>query len=336
MPKDVAWQGKTVFTGVFKEPVTGPRLVRRLNIDGDGQGDLAGTAASSGRCSSTRSTPTATGSASSGGATSSTGSSARTSPSRGCATTRSASATATGSAPPLFEVTQPRVTCYRVGIRMDDPRIPALLVSHRRPGFYFRVLEEGEVAGGRRDRQGRLGPGADDGRRGRRAAVPPRAPASAAAPGAAHPRAQPRLAGLVPRAARGRAGSGNAGLTVDEPAAGLAGVPPADRHRDRPRERLGHLRPPRRPRRRAAPGRAPRPVPHPAPPARRPERSVLRNYSLSGPPGAGDYRISVKREHDGAASGYLHTPPRASATGSRSPRRAAPSSSTPTPTRRCC
>jgi len=48
----------------------------------------------------------------------------------------------------LFEVTQPRVTCYRVGIRMNDPRIPALLVSHRRPGFYFRVLEEGEVRAG--------------------------------------------------------------------------------------------------------------------------------------------------------------------------------------------
>ena len=45
----------------------------------------------------------------------------------------------------LFEVTQPRVTCYRVGIRMAEPAMAALLVSHRRPGFYFRVLEEGEV-----------------------------------------------------------------------------------------------------------------------------------------------------------------------------------------------
>ena len=34
---------------------------------------------------------------------------------------------------------------------------------------------------------------------------------------------------------------------------------------------------------------------------------MLRNYSLSGPPDAGYYRITVKREHDGAASGYLHT-----------------------------
>ena len=45
----------------------------------------------------------------------------------------------------LFEVTQPRVTCYRVGMRMDEPRMAALLVAHHRPGFYFRVLEEGEV-----------------------------------------------------------------------------------------------------------------------------------------------------------------------------------------------
>jgi ferredoxin-NADP reductase/MOSC domain-containing protein YiiM len=48
----------------------------------------------------------------------------------------------------LFEVTQPRVTCYRVGIRLNDPQIPALLVSHHRPGFYFRVLEEGDVGAG--------------------------------------------------------------------------------------------------------------------------------------------------------------------------------------------
>jgi MOSC domain-containing protein YiiM len=48
----------------------------------------------------------------------------------------------------VFEVTQPRVTCYRVGIRMNDPRILALIVSHHRPGFYFRVLEEGEIQAG--------------------------------------------------------------------------------------------------------------------------------------------------------------------------------------------
>src|SRR4029453_15687234 len=57
----------------------------------------------------------------------------------------------------LFEVTQPRVTCYRVGIRMNEPRMPALLTSSGRPGFYFRVLQEGE--GGAGDEIGKGGRG---------------------------------------------------------------------------------------------------------------------------------------------------------------------------------
>ena len=48
----------------------------------------------------------------------------------------------------LFEVTQPRVTCYRVGIRMNNPQMPSLLVLHKRPGFYFRVIEEGDIGAG--------------------------------------------------------------------------------------------------------------------------------------------------------------------------------------------
>ena len=42
LPREITWQGRTVFTGIWKEPVTGPRTVRRLNVDGDGQGDLNG------------------------------------------------------------------------------------------------------------------------------------------------------------------------------------------------------------------------------------------------------------------------------------------------------
>src|SRR5262249_18526254 len=42
LPRDVPWQGRTGFTGGFKDAVEGPRRVRRLNIDGDGQGDLGG------------------------------------------------------------------------------------------------------------------------------------------------------------------------------------------------------------------------------------------------------------------------------------------------------
>src|ERR1700704_2700391 len=42
LPRDIAWRGKTVRTAIWKTPVQGLRMVRRLNIDGDGQGDLTG------------------------------------------------------------------------------------------------------------------------------------------------------------------------------------------------------------------------------------------------------------------------------------------------------
>jgi len=48
----------------------------------------------------------------------------------------------------LFEVSQPRVTCYRLGIRMNDTQMAALLVARGRPGFYCRVLKEGIIRSG--------------------------------------------------------------------------------------------------------------------------------------------------------------------------------------------
>src|SRR5262245_41036092 len=148
MPKDVLWRGRTVFTGVYKDPVTGPRRVGRLNVAGDGQGDRAGHGGEQRavlvyQIDSYRYWERELG---------------RDDYVYGqfgenftldglgddevCIGDRYRIGTA------LFEVTQPRVTCYRVGIRMDDPRIPALLVSHHRPGYYFRVLEEGDVEAG--------------------------------------------------------------------------------------------------------------------------------------------------------------------------------------------
>jgi MOSC domain-containing protein YiiM len=55
-------------------------------------------------------------------------------------------------------VTQPRVTCYRIGIRMNEPQMAALLVAHGKPGFYFRVLEEGEIEAGDEIVQVTIGP----------------------------------------------------------------------------------------------------------------------------------------------------------------------------------
>ena len=148
LPRELAWRGQMVRTAVWKLPVQGKRMVRRLNIDGDGQGDLAGhggehravfvyqldsyrywqhqldrTDFSFGQFGENFTVD-------------------------GLSDTEVCIGDQYRIGSALFEVTQPRVTCYRVGIRMNEPRMPALLVSHGRPGFYFRVLQEGEVQAG--------------------------------------------------------------------------------------------------------------------------------------------------------------------------------------------
>ena len=147
-PRDVTWNGRTVRTAVWKSPVDGRRMVRKFDIDGDAQADLAGhggehravfvyqmdsyhywerflgrkdfTFGQFGENFTVEGLPD----------------------DEVCIGDRYRIGNA------IFEVTQPRLTCYRVGIRMNEPRMAALLVAHRRPGFYFRVLQEGEVGAG--------------------------------------------------------------------------------------------------------------------------------------------------------------------------------------------
>jgi ferredoxin-NADP reductase/MOSC domain-containing protein YiiM len=152
LPRDIEWKGRTVHTGIWKAPVQGRRRVSRLNVEGDGQGDLAGHGgeqravfvyqvesyrywqaqlnrpdlADTNGCGQFGENFTIEG----------------LPDDSVCIGDRYR----IGSA--LFEVTQPRVTCYRVGIRLNEPRMAALLTSSGRPGFYFRVLEEGEVGAG--------------------------------------------------------------------------------------------------------------------------------------------------------------------------------------------
>jgi len=148
LPRDIEWKGRTVHTGIWKDPVHGRCRVGRLNLDGDGQGDLAGHGGEQravfvyqiesyrywqqqlkrtdfvhGQFGENFTVEGLTDDAV-------------------CIGDRYQ----IGSA--LFEVTQPRVTCYRVGIRLNESRMPALLTSSGRPGFYFRVLREGEVGAG--------------------------------------------------------------------------------------------------------------------------------------------------------------------------------------------
>lgn len=148
MPKDVDWRGRTVHTGIWKTPVDGPVMARRLNLDGDGQGDLAGHGGEQ-RAVMVYQTEsyefwqnylsrddlipghfgenfTVTGLAD--------------------ADVCIGDRYRIGEAE--FEVTQPRVTCYRVGLRLNEPEMPNLLVAQHRPGFYFRVITEGKVRAG--------------------------------------------------------------------------------------------------------------------------------------------------------------------------------------------
>ena len=148
LPRDIDWRGRTVHTGIWKEPSRDAARCDGSTSTATGRAISPVTAASIARCSSIRSSRIATGRSGWAAATSPTGSSARTSRSRDCPTTRCAIGDRYRIGTALFEVTQPRVTCYRVGIRMDEPQMAALLTSSGRPGFYLRVLEEGEVGAG--------------------------------------------------------------------------------------------------------------------------------------------------------------------------------------------
>ena len=150
MPKDVPWQGKTVHTGIWKSPVDGPVMARRLNIDGDGQGDLAGHGGEQRAVFVYQLESYRYWEHELGRSDFVYGQFGENFTVEGLADNEVCVGDRYRIGTAVFEVTQPRVTCYRVGIRMNDPRIPALLVSHHRPGFYFRVLEEGEVQAGTR------------------------------------------------------------------------------------------------------------------------------------------------------------------------------------------
>jgi ferredoxin-NADP reductase/MOSC domain-containing protein YiiM len=309
LPRDVAWEGKTVHTAIWKAPVKGPRMVRGLNIDGDGQGDLAGHGGEHravlvyqhdsyrywqnqlGRTGFTY------------GQFGENFTVDGLSDAEVCIGDRYR----IGGA--LFEVTQPRVTCYRAGIRMNEPEMAALLVKHGRPGFYFRVLEEGEVEAG--DEITRVASGPE------RMSVF-EIDALLYMPG--HPRDQLERALRIPALSAGwrssfeallrqerkdGAATGNAGLTA------ASGPPPAWRgfrpfRVSRKVRESGNvtslvLEPTDgRPLAAALPGQF---VVLRLGPASAP--ALMRSYSLSGEPNAVYYRVSVKREAHGAAGAYV-------------------------------
>src|SRR4051812_27957773 len=294
MPKDVRWQGKTVFTGVFKDPVTGPRRVRKLNVDGDGQGDLGGHGGEQRAVFVYQTSSYRYWEGELGRSDFVYGQFGENFTVEGLADDEVCIGDRYRIGGAVFEVSQPRVTCYRVGIRMNDPRIPALLVSHHRPGFYFRVLEEGEVEAG--DEIVKLASGPEQ-------MTVAEVDGLLYLPG--HPRQHLLRALRVPalspgwRASfralvEGEPGSGNAGLVAASPPPAWTGfrslkITAIECQSDSVisislEDPQGAALPP------AGPGQYLTLRLHPG----EQTRSVLRNYSLSGQPGAKSYRIAVK------------------------------------------
>jgi ferredoxin-NADP reductase/MOSC domain-containing protein YiiM len=209
----------------------------------------------------------------------------------------------------LFEITQPRVTCYRVGIRMNEPRMPALLTASGRPGFYFRVLQEGEVGAG--DEIVKVGETKE------RMTV---AEINALLYSPNHPRDRLeralRIAPLSPgwrssfeallQSQSTGEGGGNAGLA---PAAAAHPVAPGFRRLavvaiDQECADVLSL---------TMQSLDGQPLPTPLPgqyvvlrlPRKPGDAPLFRSYSLSGPASTERYRISVKIEPNGAAGSYL-------------------------------
>src|SRR6201982_211289 len=148
LPRDITWQGKTVHTGIWKAPIAGPRMVRRLNVEGDGQGDLAGHGGEHRAVFVYQIESYQYWETQLGRRDLPYGQFGENFTVDGLGDDEVCIGDRYRIGGALFEVTQPRVTCYRVGIRMNNPQMPALLVSHKRPGFYCRVIEEGEIGAG--------------------------------------------------------------------------------------------------------------------------------------------------------------------------------------------
>jgi len=298
LPKNVAWRGKTVYTGVWKYPVDGPAMVRCLNIDGDGQGDLAGHGGEQRavlvyQAGSYRHWQQHFGRDDLG-----YGSFGENLTVDGLADDEVCIGDRYRIGAAEFEVTQPRVTCYRVGLRLGEPELPALLVSHHRPGFYMRVLREGRIRAGDRIVKTRTGPGA---------LSVAEADALLYLPG--RDLAKLRVATQIPALSPGWQQSfrdllaGSDAPAAAEPA--WAGFRPLRVGKVVPESATVssiYL---------AAPDESPLPAARPGQyltlrvtGAGQP--APVRSYSLSSVPGAGAYRIGAKREPHGVASRYLN------------------------------
>jgi MOSC domain-containing protein YiiM len=148
VPREIAWQGKTVRTAIWKRPVAGRIFARRLNLDGDGQADLEGHGGEQRAVMVYQIEAYRYWERELNRDDFEYGQFGENFTVEGLADDEVCIGDRYKIGTAVFEVTQPRVTCYRLGIRMNNPEMASLVVSHKRPGFYCRVITEGEVGAG--------------------------------------------------------------------------------------------------------------------------------------------------------------------------------------------
>src|SRR4029077_11712616 len=134
LPRDIAWRGRTVHTGIWKEPVSGRRRVRRLNVEGDGQGDPGGHGGEQRAVFVYQIESYRYWEKRLGRRDFSHGQFGENFAIEGLPDDEVFIGDRYRIGTALFEVTQPRVPCYRVGIRTSEPQMAALLTSSGRPG----------------------------------------------------------------------------------------------------------------------------------------------------------------------------------------------------------
>jgi ferredoxin-NADP reductase/MOSC domain-containing protein YiiM/ferredoxin len=311
LPRDITWRGKTVRTGIWKSPVLGRLMVRKLNIDGDGQGDLSGHGGVNRAVMVYQLDSYRYWERELSRANFSYGQFGENFTVDGLPDVEVYIGDRYRIGTALFEVSQPRVTCYRLGIRMEEPQMAALVVVHHRPGFYFRVLEEGEVGAG--DEIVKIADGPEQMSVAEMDALlylPGHAPEQlerALRIPALSKGWQASFQTILQQKTSGSSESGNPGLAPSSgPPTGWSGFRPLRVSRiDRESVNVVSLTlmpADGRPLVAARPGQfiILRVQPEPGGPV------LLRNYSLSNLPSADHYRVSIKLEMNGLASTYLH------------------------------
>jgi MOSC domain-containing protein YiiM len=147
-PREVAHGGKTVTTAIFKEPVDGRVMISKLNLDGDGQADLMGHGGIYKAAYAYSVENYNYWKRELGRTDFAFGQFGENFTVEGMLedVIHVGDVFRVGSA--LIEVTQPRVPCYKLGLKMGLSGFEKRFLASCRVGFYLRVLEEGGVGAG--------------------------------------------------------------------------------------------------------------------------------------------------------------------------------------------